>query len=224
MRITSEQFSTLDKTYRALLVNSLSGFKSANLVGTVDDQGQQNLAMVSSVFHLGAHPPLVGMIMRPASVPRHTLENIISTGCYTINHVHPAIFESAHQTAARYDKTVSEFDAVGLTAEASAVITAPYVTESRLKFAVELSSQQELEANGTVLVIGKIVELMVDEAVVQPDGYVDIEALESVAVTGLDSYHTTQRLSRLSYAKPTKLLTRLAVDGSVATHANSSEA
>ncbi len=214
MRITSEQFSALDKAYRALLVNSLSGFKSANLIGTADEQGQQNLSMVSSVFHLGAHPPLVGMIMRPASVPRHTLENIIATGCYTINHVHPAIVESAHQTAARYDKTVSEFDAVGLTPEASAAMTAPYVAESRLKFAVELSSQQELDVNGTVLVIGKIVELIVDEEVVQPDGYVDIEALESVAVTGLDSYHTTQRLSRLSYAKPTKPLTRLAVDGS----------
>ncbi len=114
--------------------------------------------------------------------------------------MHAAIFESAHQTAARYDKAAFEFDAVGLTAEASAAITAPYVAVSRLKFGVQLRSQQELEINGTVLVIGEILELQVDDSVVQPDGYVDVEALQSVAVTGLDSYHTTQRLSRLNYA------------------------
>lgn len=37
-----------------------------------------------------------------------------------------------------------------------------------------------------------------------PDGYVDIESLDLVTISGLDSYHSTQRLHRLSYAKPIK--------------------
>lgn len=214
MRITNQELDSLDKAYRALLVNSLSGFKSANLVGTVDAVGQQNLSIVSSVFHLGAHPPLVGMIIRPASVPRHTLENIIATGHYTINHIHPAMVEAAHQTAARYDKSISEIDAVGLTPEVSPLLSAPYVAESHLKFGVKMVSQQELEVNGTVLVIGEIAELLVDDKAVQADGYVDIEALETVAVSGLDCYHATQTLGRLSYAKADKPVVRLALDGS----------
>lgn len=214
MRFTSHAIDAMDKSYRTLLINSLSGFKSANLVGTSDEGGQHNLSMVSSVFHLGAHPPLVGMIIRPASVPRHTLENIIATECYTVNHVHPAMLQPAHQTAARYDRAVSEFDAVGLSPQLSALHAAPYVAESRLKFGVKLCSQQEIQLNHTVLVIGEIIEVILQDDVIQPDGYIDIEALQTVAVSGLDSYHCSRRITRLSYAKPDKALTALALDGS----------
>ena len=114
MHFTKQAISDLENRYRAHLINSLSGFKSANLVGTQDCNGQTNLAIVSSVFHLGAHPPLVGMIIRPHSVPRHTLENLLATKHYTINHVNKDIYDKAHQTSARYDKDESEFDATAL--------------------------------------------------------------------------------------------------------------
>ena len=96
MHLTKQAISDLENRYRAHLINSLSGFKSANLVGTQDSNGQTNLAIVSSVFHLGAHPPLVGMIIRPHSVPRHTLENLLATQQYTINHVNKDIYSKAH--------------------------------------------------------------------------------------------------------------------------------
>ena len=57
------------------------------------------------------------MIIRPNSVNRHTLENIMETNCYTINHINKDIYKKAHQTSARYPKEISEFDAVGLTQE-----------------------------------------------------------------------------------------------------------
>lgn len=34
------------------------------------------------------------------------------------------------------------------------------------------------------------------------DGYVDVEKVGAIAVSGLDSYHETRRIARLSYAKP----------------------
>ena len=95
MYFSKNTIENLDSRYRAHFINSLSGFKSANLIGTQDNQGHTNLAIVSSVFHLGAHPPLVGMIIRPHSVPRHTLENILETGFYTINHVNKTIYQQA---------------------------------------------------------------------------------------------------------------------------------
>ena len=79
--------TTLSRCHRGIalyFINSLSGYKSANLVGTADHQGRHNLAIVSSVVHLGAQPPLVGMIMRPDVVERHTLANIRETGWYTL--------------------------------------------------------------------------------------------------------------------------------------------
>ncbi len=56
--------------------------------------------------------------------------------------------------------------------------------------------------NKTELVIGEIQEVRVQESAINSDGYIDVDALELVAVSGLDSYHTANRLARLSYAKP----------------------
>lgn len=192
----------LEQRYRANLVNCLSGFKSANLIGTIDSSGTSNLAIVSSVVHLGANPPLIAFINRPDTVERHTLDNLTATGWFTVNQVNVDYWQQAHQTSARYPQDVSEFDPAGLTAQFSGSCPAPYVAESRLRFACQVVEQQRLAVNGTVMVIGRIVELQVANGVVGEDGYVDIEALGTVAVSGLDSYHRTERLGRLSYAKP----------------------
>ena len=202
MHLSQSAIAQLETRHRAHFINSLSGFKSANLIGSQDHEGNSNLAIVSSVFHLGANPPLIGMIMRPHSVPRHTLENIQQTGVYTINQVNADIYQQAHQTSARYAKHQSEFEQVGLSIELGNQISAPYVAESALKMGMKLVSSQTLAINGTELVIGEIVEIIVDDEAVTADGYVDIELLDCVTVSGLDSYHVTSRLKRLPYAKP----------------------
>nr|WP_086940478.1 flavin reductase family protein [Thaumasiovibrio occultus] len=209
MQITHDELQQLDDRYRANLINSLSGFKSANLIGTVDKQGRTNLAIVSSVFHLGANPPLLGMISRPHSVARHTLDNILAIGEYTINHVNAAIWTQAHQTSARFPREISEFDAVGLSAQWHDGVKAPFVAESRLKYALKLRSHQTIDLNGVVLLIGEVTQLHVEQGAVTDSGYIDIAQLGSVAVSGLDSYHTAQNLGRLSYAKPDKVPQRL---------------
>ncbi|KTD98085.1 MULTISPECIES: flavin reductase [unclassified Pseudoalteromonas] len=201
MHFTKARIDALEKRTRTHLINSLSGFKSANLIGTQDLLGNTNLSIVSSVIHLGAHPPLVGMIMRPHSVPRHTFENILQTGVYTINQVNKAIYKQAHQTSARYDKDESEFDATGLTPEYLNEFSAPFVEESRLKYSVKFVESKHLEINGTELVIGEIVDVYLDETALQSDGFLDLQAIDTVAVTGLDSYHTANKLTRLPYAK-----------------------
>ncbi len=201
MHLTTEQIQHLNERYRAHLINSLSGFKSANLIGTQDIDANTNLAIVSSVFHLGAHPPLVGMIMRPHSVPRHTFENIKATGYYTINQVNSDIVEQAHQTSARYDKNESEFTATGLTTEYLADFKAPFVAQSRLKYAVKLVEHQHLAINGTELVIGEITDIHIEQSAIEEDGFINLESLNTIAVSGLDSYHQTQKITRLPYAK-----------------------
>ena len=213
MKVTSADLEGMEKRYRARFVNSLSGYKSANLVGTINGHEQTNLAIVSSAFHVGADPALLGMIFRPASVPRHSLENILETGSFTVNQVHSEIAEQAHQTSARYERAESEFSAVGLTPQYSDDFVAPYVQESRLKMGLSLASHQTIDLNQTVLVIGRIIEVLVDEVAVQPDGYIDIDSLDAVSITGLDSYHVGERISRLSYAKTSQPIRRLAVSG-----------
>lgn len=192
----------LEQRYRAQLINSLSGFKSANLIGTIGSDGVTNLAMVSSVVHLGADPPLMGYITRPRSVERHSVDNIEASGVFTINQVGAGFYQQGHQTSARYPRAVSEFAAVGLQPEWWSGSAAPAVSESAVAIWLRLEQLLPIAANDTQLVVGRIERLRLRGCQPLADGYLDIEALTTVAVSGLDSYHATCRLARLPYAKP----------------------
>jgi len=209
MKIVNENILALEKHYRTNLVNSLTGFKSANLIGTISAEGKTNLAIFSSVIHVGANPLMMGFLMRPVSVERHTYTNIKETGYFTINHINKKIFKQAHQTSARYEKDISEFDACGLTPEYSETIKAPYVKESEIKIGLKFVEEQEIKANGTIFIVGEIVEIILPNDVVAKDGYVDIEKAGTIAISGLDSYHDTKRIARLAYAKPERKLKKI---------------
>jgi flavin reductase (DIM6/NTAB) family NADH-FMN oxidoreductase RutF len=202
MIITKENILNSEKLYRTNFVNSLSGFKSANLIGTISSEGKTNLAVFNSVIHVGANPPLMGFLMRPVSVERHTYNNIKETGHFTINHINKGIFKQAHQTSARYDKNLSEFDEVGLTPEYTDTVKAPYVKESKVKIGLKFLEEQEIKSNGTIFIVGEVQEIILPDEVVLADGFLDIEKAETIAIGGLDSYHETERIARLSYAKP----------------------
>ncbi|WP_370979558.1 flavin reductase family protein [Agaribacterium sp. ZY112] len=194
-------------------MNSLPGFKSANLIGSIDSDGLTNVAMFSSVVHLGASPPLIGFITRPGSVERHTLENIRQTQSFTINHVSEVFWLQAHQTSARYSKTESEFSLCGLSPSFIDGVQAPFVEESQLKYALTLKQIIPIPLNGTQLVIGEVTDVLCSPSAIKKDGYIDIESLGSVSVSGLDSYHISKRLSRLSYAKPDRKLRKIPLNG-----------
>ncbi len=195
----------MSKAYRTHFINSLSGFKSANLVGTQCAKRNTNLAIISSTFHLGADPSLMGFINRPHSVDRHTLENLMDTGYFTLNHVNPSIIEQAHQTSARYPREESEFSATGLQEHWVEGIDAPFVKESHVQIGLAYKEHHTL-INQTVLVIAEVVYVNVPDHCIEPDGLINIETCESTVVSGLDNYHSTQKLKRLSYAKPHKEL------------------
>ncbi len=199
--ITSD-FHQMERRYRAAFFNSISGFKSVNLVGTVDAQGRTNLAIFNSIVHLGADPPLLGMVVRPHTVERHTLENILQTGSYTLNHLSEAIFRQVHQTSAKYPREVSEFEACRLTPAYRDFCPAPFVQESPLQIGLALVEKIDIRHNGTHFVIGQITGVAVREDCIGPDGFVDIERAGSITCSGLDAYYRTQRLARLAYAKP----------------------
>ncbi|CAH6831957.1 Flavin oxidoreductase [Vibrio chagasii] len=211
--LSKNDLQAMEQRGRTRLVNSLSGFKSANLIGSCDSQGAANLAVISSVVHLGSHPPLFGFIVRPCKRRRHTLDNILETKHFTINSIGADFFKKAHQTSARYPKEVSEFESVGLTPYYDDDFFAPFVLESALKIGLELKEHIQIESNHTQMLIGEVVTLHAPKNAFMPDGYLDLEALDTVTISGLDSYHVTQRLHRLSYAKPDEPLFPLTREG-----------
>jgi len=196
-------FDNMPDRFRVNFINSLSGFKSANLIGSMSKTQTCNLAIVSSVIHLGANPALMAYINRPASVPRDTLDNIINSGEFTINHVNTDIIEPSHQTSARYPADESEFKATGLTTHFIDGFSAPFVEESRCKVGLSYVEHHTL-LNDTVMVIGKVTHVLVSDAAIGEDGLIDIELLGTAAVSGLDTYHSPNKVARMAYAKPDK--------------------
>ncbi len=202
IQLLASDFEKLEKQKRTNLINCLSGFRAANLIGTINNSGKSNLAIFNSVNHIGANPPLMGFIQRPASVERHTYENIKNTGCFTINHVNENIYKQAHQTAARFGENESEFEKTGLNEFYSNIIKAPYVAESLVKIGLTFEEEVLIKSNNTILVIGRVVELIINEDFLTEEYLLDLSKSKSIAVQGLETYYKAKKIATLPYAKP----------------------
>jgi len=198
---TAADIANMEKLARVQFATSLPGAKPISLVGTTDASGQNNLAPFSSVLHLGSSPCLLGMLSRPDSVERHSLANLTAIGAWTLNHLHPDILDAAHQCSARYPKEVSEFAATGLTPYLHPGFPAPFVKESRFRIGMELEEIVPIAANGTRLIIGRVVLVQVAQGSLMDHGGIDLVGLECLASTALDTYFQLKPLARLAHAK-----------------------
>ena len=201
MEYRKEQLQALDRVTNLKLINSITGIKPANLIGTANKKGQNNLAVFSSVVHLGSRPPLLGYIARPQTEEvGHTLKNIKQTGEYTINHIGPEFVDKAHYTSAKFPPETSEFERCGLTPEFQEGIKAPFVRESRIKMALQLKDIIPIPYNGTSLVIGEIQWISLPEEF-WINGDVNLEASQSLGISGLNTYYSLNKIAWHPYAR-----------------------
>ncbi len=194
-----EELLELNSRYRATLINSLAGFKTAVLIGSENSLGESNLAIFNSLIHIGANPPIYAFICRPDTVKRDTLTNIIETGYYSFNYVKISDFTKAHQTSAKYE--CSEFEAVGFGKTYLDNFLAPFITEAPVKIAMKFIEKIDIAINGTIMVLGSVEKILFDDNLLSDDGFVALEQADILACTGLDAYYSTEFLGRLSYAK-----------------------
>jgi flavin reductase (DIM6/NTAB) family NADH-FMN oxidoreductase RutF len=190
----------MDSMFRRNLFNSLSGFKRLTLIGTKNAGGKTNLAPFSQIIHIGANPPLTGILFRPHTVQRDTLENILSNKYFTLNQVSEDFLVKAHHSAARWEE--SEFKSVGLEEEYLDGFESPFVKLSTVKWACELVERQDIKSNGTILLIGAIKNIYLPESIIAKDGFVDLQAAGTISCNGLDAYYKAELIDRLSYPKP----------------------
>jgi flavin reductase (DIM6/NTAB) family NADH-FMN oxidoreductase RutF len=202
-QFTPAEWQSWERFYRANFINSLTGFKSASLIGTINAQGVPNLGMFSSIVHIGSDPALIGFINRPIAAAPHTLANIKANGFYTVNHIHASFLAQAHQTSAKYPDEVNEFTEVGLTEEYLDGVKVPFVKESPIKYLLSLKEIVPITLNATFLVIGQLEQVLIEQSL-QPtiDGFLHLDQAGSVCSNGLDAYYNTELIDRYDYAKP----------------------
>jgi flavin reductase (DIM6/NTAB) family NADH-FMN oxidoreductase RutF len=121
---------------------------------------------------------------------------------YTINHIHPEFIAKAHQTSAKYPEGVNEFNEVGLTPAYKVDFLVPFVLESQVQYAMELTEIIPLTMNNTFLVVGKLLHAFIEPAMISKDGFIRLDEASSMVSLGMDAYYTTQPNSRFQYAKP----------------------
>jgi flavin reductase (DIM6/NTAB) family NADH-FMN oxidoreductase RutF len=202
MQFNKEKIAQLDKIFRLNLINSISGVKPANLIGTKSEKGNTNLAIFSSVVHIGSKPPLLACITRPdAEVRRHTLENIKDSGYYTINHVPNDLVEQAHYTSAKFPEEVSEFTACNFTEHYEDDFLAPYVKESNIRIGMKFRELVPIKANHTIMIIGEVCDIHIDDQLVDKEGMIDLAQAKTAGISGLNSYYKLTKIDTFPYAR-----------------------
>jgi len=206
MHLTKEEIQNTERIKRLNIINSITGIKPANLIGTVSEDGKTNLAIFSSIVHLGSNPALIGFIIRPdRDAGQHTFDNIKENGFYTINHIHESFTEQAHYTSAKFGKDDSEFDKCALTVEYIDGFKAPFVKESMLKMGMKIVQTIPIELNGTVLIIGEVEHLIIPDNAMDEKGQIDLSQPHDVGISGLNTYYKLEKIAEFPYARPNEL-------------------
>jgi len=200
--ITLSDIEAQDKIYRLNLINSVSGYKSAQLIGTRSEAGKENLAVFSSVIHLGSNPPYIGFILRPTTVPRHSYSNFKAHGSFSLNAITADQIAAAHHSSASYPEGISEFEKTGLVSETKAGTHIPFVKGSPIQLLCSYENEYLIKENNTLLIVGMIQELFIDEGLLLEDGWVQLDKGKIVSINGLDGYALPQLLDRFPYARP----------------------
>ena len=201
MLIQSADIKTLERRYRLNLINSITGIKPANLVGTRSADKHDNLAIISSVVHLGSDPAQLGLVMRPQTKsPKDTYLNICETGHYTINHVSEAFVRKAHYTSAKLAKQESEFERMKLQKEFINDFPAPFVKESAVKIGMKHLDNIDLP-NGCIFVIGTVELLSLPDKALNEFGQLDLTAYQNVGISGLNTYYRLEKQASFPYVR-----------------------
>lgn len=200
--VTDQDLKSMDRRHRATLLNSLAGFRTAILVGTLSDNNVPNVAVFNSLIHFGADPALWGLVMRPDPMNRDTYRNIQRSGKYTLNYLPAEYAKNVHQTSAKYAAEESEFLACGLTPRLNISDGAPFVAEAKIKILMELVEAVPIHLNETTIVIGRPTRIDYPAAMVSDDGFANLSEENILGCIGLDAYYTTKSLVRFEYAKP----------------------
>ena len=201
IQIAKESISQMEKIERLNLINYCTGYKSANLIATKSKEGIANVAIFSSVTHLGSDPALIGFIIRPTTVPRDTYKNIKETGLFTVNHITSTMIADAHHTSANYALGLSEFDKTNLEEDYKTNIQIPFVKDSPVQLLCKYVNEYHIKENNTIHIIASIEEIFFEKKLQNKDGWLRLDLGNVVSLNGLDGYCLPQLIDRFEYAR-----------------------
>ncbi|MDF1794652.1 MAG: flavin reductase family protein [Thalassobaculaceae bacterium] len=177
-----------------------SPFKSCTVprpigwLSTISPEGVANLAPYSQWQNLTFDPPMVMFAANQLSDGRRkdTVLNAERTGWFVWNMATYDLREAVNITAMEVPADVDEFERAGMTKAPCIDAPAPRVAESPAHFECRYLSTHRLQGNsnhGWVdVVYGEVVRIHVDDAMVTPEGKMDIPRIRPLARLGYYDY------------------------------------
>jgi len=148
---------------------------------TVDPRGVPNLAPFSFFTVVCVDPPMISLTIarRGDGGEKDTLRNVRATGEFCFNAVTRPLWERMVDTGNGFPEGDSEFAETGLTPVPSVKVKPPRVGESPIHFECRLERAIEFGKSRHTLVIGEVVYLHVDPAIMTGK-YIDMRKLQPV--------------------------------------------
>lgn len=201
MELTPSQLSQSER-YKLLIGAILP--RPIAFVSTISPAGQHNIAPFSFFSGVGSDPMM--LLFCPANKPDGSEKDSLinasppsqgGTGAFVVNVVPAAIAAAMALAAEPLAHGESEFDLTGLTPAPAAMVAAPRLAQSPVSF--ECLTRQIIRTNpgksaGGNIVIGEVVHIHIDDAVIDGRLHLDPAALDLVGrMGGLNYCYTRDR-------------------------------
>ena len=200
MIINKKDINKLDKVYKINLINSIIGAKSANLVSTLSDEGVDNIAVFSSVIHLGSNPPLIGFIVRPQeSRITDTYRNIKYLNQYGICSISSKMIDKSHLTSKKTPSNESEYKLFDIEKDYIDNFPVPFAKESQIKIGLNFIEEKFI-VNKCRLIVGEVEIIKINSSITK-SGNLNFEELDGITITGISTYNKIKNPIEMPYVK-----------------------
>jgi flavin reductase (DIM6/NTAB) family NADH-FMN oxidoreductase RutF len=167
-------------------------------VTSLDAAGRVNLAPFSFFNVFGANPPVVvfSPTLRRDGTAKDTLVNVRATGEFVLNAAVESLAEQVNLSSKEIPSGQSEVELTGLSLLPAQKVRPPWIAESPTHLECKVLQIVPI-GNGPSsanLVIGEVVLIHIDDAVLDPQGHVDPRKLRTIARLGCDFYCRTTDL------------------------------
>jgi flavin reductase (DIM6/NTAB) family NADH-FMN oxidoreductase RutF len=176
-------------------------------VSSIDREGHVNLSPFSFFNMFSMNPPI--LVFSPSrrvrnNTTKHTLENVLEVPEVVINMVSYQMVQQTSLASCEYPKGVNEFVKAGFTEVTSSIVKPPRVGESHVSFECKVNQVIPLGTEGGAgnLVICEVLLIHLDDAVLDEQGRVDPNKMDSVARMGNDYYSRASGEAVFTVPKP----------------------
>ena len=200
MIINKKDINKLDKSYKINLINSIIGAKSANLVSTISEKEVDNIAVFSSVIHLGSNPPLIGFIIRPQERRiTDTYRNIKYLKKFGICSISSKMINKSHLTSKKTASDESEYKLFNIEKDYIDNFPVPFAKESQIKIGLNFIEEIFI-VNKCRLIVGEVEIIKINSSIAK-SGNLNFDKLDGITITGISTYNEIKNPLELPYVK-----------------------